>query len=462
VGDTGRFRPRLFFLPSISHHKKGRWAKKSLPTAFFVLFRNKNLEDGAFIRMIDEHKSRAHSLWRNRDYLLLQGGQLVSFIGDQQQFVALPLLVLALTGSAVQAGIAIGLNTIAIIVVSPIAGALVDRWNRKVTMVLCDTGRMFITLTIPLAFWLHALTMVQIYVAVALTGVLRTIFSVANTVALPNVVAQEQLPEALAQSQSAYTSIRIFGALVSGTLYAIGAVLPFLVNAASFAVSVFSLGLIRGNFQKSTETGEDGPRQSLSSAITEGFTWLWKQPLIRFLTLVDGADSLRYGAGYLVIIVLAQNLHISSTGIGAIFTAAAVGSLLGNLVSAWARKRFRFGTIAVSMFWLQALVFPLYALAPNAIVMGLIAVAEEFIGPIYDVPLNTYRLISTPDSLRGRMSSTVQLITQGAQSVGAILSGILIQAVGAKYSALILGAWLIMLAIITTLNRRARNASLEL
>ena len=106
--------------------------------------------------------------------------------------------------------------------------------------------------------------------------------------------------------------------------------------------------------------------------------------------------------------------------------------------------------------------FPLYAIAPNVIIMGLIAMAEEFVAPIYSISLDTYRLVSTPDAMRGRTSSTVQLVTQGAQSVGAIIGGILIQTLGAKYSALILGAWLIMLAIITTLNRRVRRASLEL
>jgi hypothetical protein len=68
-----------------------------------------------------EHESRSQSLWRNHNYLLLQGGQLVSFIGNQQQFIALPLLVLALTGSAVQAGIAVSLSTIAVLVEAAVA-----------------------------------------------------------------------------------------------------------------------------------------------------------------------------------------------------------------------------------------------------------------------------------------------------------------------------------------------------
>jgi MFS family permease len=403
-----------------------------------------------------EHETTSPPLWRNHNYLLLQGGQIVSSLGNQQQGIALPLLVLALTGSVVQVGIVVSLNTIAVLVVSPLAGALTDKWNRKRTMVICDAGRMLLTLTIPLAFWFHALTMLQIYVVVTLAGVLATIFSVANTAALPNVVTQDQLPVALSQSQAAYSCVRTFGSLLGGILYSLGEVFPFLVNAVSFGASVFSLGLIRGNFQSRRE----GASLPLHKAVAEGFAWLWKQPLLRFLTLVNGADSLRYGAGYLVILVLARELHTSSSGIGAIFTAAAVGALLGNLASNWGRQHFRFGTITLSMLWLEALMFPLYAIAPNALVMGFIAAAEEFVGPIYTISLNSYRLMATPDSMRGRITSTVQLVIQGAQSVGAIVGGMLIQGIGAKSSALLLGVWLVLLATTTTLNRRVRHASL--
>ena len=92
--------------------------------------------------------------------------------------------------------------------------------------------------------------------------------------------------------------------------------------------------------------------------------------------------------------------------------------------------------------------------------MCFLAAAEELVGPIYTVSLDTYRLLATPDSMRGRMSSTVQLVMQGAQSVGAIVGGMLIRGAGAQRSALILGVWLLILAAATTLNRRVRRASL--
>jgi MFS family permease len=403
-------------------------------------------------------KPTASPLWRNRDYLLLQGGQLVSSLGTQQQSFALPLLVFALTGSVVQAGIVVSLNTSAVLVVSPLAGVLADHWNRKWTMLLCDAGRMMLTCTIPLAYSFHALSLLYLSVVVALAGVLGTLFSTAQTAALPNVVTREQLPLALAQSQMASSSVRTVGSLVGGALYSIGMVFPFLANAVSFGVSVASLSLLRGPFQSKREQAS----LPFTKAVTEGMPWLWQQPLLRFLTLVNGADNVRYGAGYLVILVLARNLHTSSSGIGAIFTAAAVGALLGNLASTWVRQRLPFGTIAVSMLWLEALMFPLYAVAPNAVVMGCIAAAEELVGPIYTVAIDTYRLTATPDALRGRMSSSVQWVIQGAQSIGAIGGGLLIQGIGAESSALLLGGWLLLLALTTTGNRRVRRAVLPM
>lgn len=396
------------------------------------------------------------SLWRNTNYLLLQSGQIVSYIGNQQQFIALPLLVLALTGSLVQAGIAVSLSTIAVLVVSPFAGVLADRWNRKWTMMISDAGRMLIYLSIPLAFWFQTLTMIQIYIVVTLAGVLGTLFSVANTATLPSVVTREQLPVALSQSQATYSFIRTFGSIVGGVIYSIGSVIPFLINAITLGASVFSLGLIRGNFQSRQEES----RQPLYKAISEGFVWLWKKPLLRFLTIINGADSLRYGAGYLVILALATDLQITPAGIGAIFTGAAVGALLGNIASHWARHHFAFGKIAIIMLWIEALMFPFYAIAPNALIMGLIAAAEEFVGPIYTVSLDTYRLTNTPEKMRGRMVSIVQMVIQGMQSVGAIIGGILVQGIGAKWSAVLLGAWIAILAIAATLNRHIRHATL--
>lgn len=93
----------------------------------------------------------APSLWRNPDYVLLWAGQTISTAGSNMTGLAFPLLVLALTHSPAQAGIVEALAAVPYVVLSLPAGALVDRWNRKRTMIVCDLGRAVALGSIPLA-----------------------------------------------------------------------------------------------------------------------------------------------------------------------------------------------------------------------------------------------------------------------------------------------------------------------
>ncbi|MFE5584140.1 MFS transporter [Kitasatospora sp. NPDC056531] len=393
---------------------------------------------------------------RNRDFSLLLSSQLISAIGDQAQFMALPLVVLALTGSATQAGFVLGLGTVSFLAFGLVAGALVDRWDRKTTMIWCEAGRTVLTAGVVVADWLDHLTMPQLYATAVLAGILGTLFQVANTAALPNVVDAQQLPTALGYQQSAGSAVSILGAPLAGTLYAVGWVVPFAVNAVSFAVSAASLRMMRARFQ--TERQEIRARARITREIREGVGWLWREPAVRFLALVTAADKVRYGAGYLLIITLAQQLGSSPLWIGVIFSGAAVGAMAGALVSNRATRRFPLGHIAVVMLWLEAVMFPLYALAPNPLLLAVVAAGESLVAPVYAVAMNTHQLSITPDELRGRVTSAVSTLTTGALSIGTLAGGALIGALGAKPLVWLCGAWLLALALLTTANRAVRHA----
>src|SRR4051794_13882873 len=109
-------------------------------------------------------------LGRNRDYLLLLSGQIGSTLGSAVSGIAFPLLILALTGSPGQAGIAGALYTIPYIIFSLPAGALIDRWDRKRVMVICDAVRAVNMASIPIAFALGVLTIWQIYLVTLIEG----------------------------------------------------------------------------------------------------------------------------------------------------------------------------------------------------------------------------------------------------------------------------------------------------
>jgi len=399
-------------------------------------------------------------LRRNRNFLLLISGQIVSSAGDQVQSFALLLLLMAMTGHTGQVGLVLGLNTASFLIFGLFAGALADRWDRRRTMICCEIGRAAATGAIAAAIALGELRLPYLYVFAVLTGMLSTLFQAASIAALPNVVGPDRLARAIAASQGATNMVRVSGAFLGAVVYSFSRVMPFLLNSASFLVSAGTLRLMHGSFEEETASAHSGERSAtrMIGDIRAGLSWFWQQPVIRFLTIVQTADSLRYGCGYLVIISLAEALNAKPTEIGLVFTGAAVGALAGSLLAGWAVARFALGHIAVVMLWAEALIFPLYAIAPSALCLGIIAAAESVIAPIYSVAISTYCLARAPDQLRGRTSAAMTGLTTGGLSLGAMLGGVLIAALGARAATVALAAWLAVLALSTTLNRRVRSA----
>src|ERR1051326_2639922 len=182
--------------------------------------------------------ARPPPLWRNRAYLLLWGGQAVSSIGGEASQLALPLLILTLTHSPAQAGFASALRSLAYLLLGLPAGALIDRWDRKRTMILCDVGRALALGSIPLALALHQLTMLQIYLVSLIEGILFVFFGLADSAALPRVVAKTQLPAATAQNEVTDGIVTLIGPSLGGALFGLASTLPFLADAVSYAASV--------------------------------------------------------------------------------------------------------------------------------------------------------------------------------------------------------------------------------
>jgi MFS family permease len=113
------------------------------------------------------------------------------------------------------------------------------------------------------------------------------------------------------------------------------------------------------------------------------------------------------------------------------------------------------------MLVVEALMFPLYALAPSVLMLGIVAAAESLVAPIYSVALTAYRMAITPDELRGRSASALSMVTVGAMSLGALLSGVLISAAGVYGTVWILSGWLAILAVIALATRAIRDAATD-
>ncbi|EFH83255.1 MFS transporter [Ktedonobacter racemifer] len=392
--------------------------------------------------------------WRNRDYLLLWSGQGLSSLGDVLQDVPLPLLILALTHSPAQAGIVATLQKLPFPFLSLPAGVLIDRWDRKRVMIICDIGRALAAGSVFLAYWLRHLSMPHIYLMALVCGALATFFTLAETASLPNVVSKEHLPAAMGQNYATSIATGIIGAPLGGLLYAFYAALPFLLNALSYLISVLSLSTIRTQFQQVRQTTQRNFRQE----IQEGVAWIWRQPLVRFLAFRVSAGNIAYGGSTLILIMLAQNLHASAFEIGIIFTIDALGGIAASFLIEPLQRRLSFTHITIGLGWVAALLFPLYALAPNIFLLGLIGALMSFALVIFDVTQLSYRASIIPDSIFGRVTSSIRLLTVGAISLGAAIAGIMLQLFGPINTVYSFSAYLFVLALLTTLNKDIRQA----
>jgi MFS family permease len=394
------------------------------------------------------------SLWLNLDYMLLWSGQMVSNVGTQVSTLAFPLLILALTNSPAQAGFAGALRALPYVIFSLPAGALIDRWDRKRVMILCDTGRALSMASIPIALVLGHLTILQLYLVSLVEGTLFVFFNIAEAACLPRVVPKEQLPAATAQNMATDGITVLLGPSLGGALYTAGRLLPFVADAVSYVVSVISLFFIKAKFQKERVAA----RRNLWIEIREGLSWLWHQPLIRFMAILTGGNNLINSGFVLIIIVLAQHQHASSFTIGLIFAVGGIGGIIGALIATPLQKRLSFAQAIIGTSWLFALCIPLYTIAPNPLILGIITAASFVAGPVYNVVQFSYRSAIIPDELQGRVNSVFRLIAFGGQPLGLALTGLLIQNIGVIATILVDAAGMIILAVAATVNTHVRNA----
>jgi len=397
---------------------------------------------------------RSKPLWRNRDFLLLVSGQAVSSVGSQVSLIAFPLLILALTNSPIQTGLITALRGLPFALFCLPAGALIDRWDRKRVMILCDIGRAIALVSIPVALVFGHLTYIQLYTVSLVEGTLFVFFNLAETACLPHVVMKGQLSAAVAQNEVLYSVSSVIGPALGPILYGIGSTIPFLADGISYAASAFSLFFIKTKFQEE----RDAEPHKLWAEIGEGMSWLWHNPLVRFIAVLTFGLITPCSGYVLIIIILARDLHATNVITGLIFAGGGIGSVVGALLVVPLQKRFSFGQLMIGTAWLWVLGWLLYAFALNPWILLAANVVSFIVVPIYMMVQFSYRLALIPDRLQGRVNSVFRLIAFGSQPIGLALTGALLQVMGPIPTVILLAIPQLVLAVAVTFNRHVRHA----
>lgn len=388
-------------------------------------------------------KQKTRSLWRNRDYLLLWGGQTISDVGGGVSQTAFPLLVLYITNSPLAAATAGTIRVLPNMLFFLLAGAWVDRYNRKHVMMLCDIGRACSLISIPIALAFHGLTIWQLYITAFIEGTLMVFFGVAQASGLSQVVAPEQISSAMAQQEVVEGTTILLGPAIAGPLFALGPLFPFLADAISYLISIVTLSAIRTPFQ----TPRSKPQRHLLIEIKEGILWAWNQPVIRIVNSLNTFTALVTPSSMLIVIILARQQHASNTLISTIFVIGGLGAITGSLLAPLAQKFLKVGQTIIVVRWLFVLLWPCYMLAGNPFILGIIEACFCFVDPFEDVAYFSYRMAVIPDELRGRVISACRMFTAISNPLGQFLMGWLLEKYGPRPTIVV--GWLVLMLVAT-------------
>jgi MFS family permease len=350
-------------------------------------------------------------------------GQLLSDTGTEIGMLAYPLLILALTHSAVLAGVVGTARAITRLCLQLPAGALSDRFDRRLTMIICDTMRAVLLALLGILIVLHLASWPVVLIVSLIEGGAGTIFDPAATAALPGIVPDGQLEQAWAATEARTYGASLAGPALGGVLFGLGRAVPFLADAVSYGVSFGTVSRIRGRFrpEKAAE------RQALWREVADGLHLVWQVPVLRAVVIQAPLVNFAF-TGVIFTITLALRQHGTSTAeIGLVQAGIAAGGLLGAVVAPRLQGRMRLGTLATAITLAGALLFGAAALLiPSPLVAAPVAIAL-LLAPAVNAALFAVMIRSTPQEMRGRVTNTVVMVAMALATLAPLIAGLLVQ-----------------------------------
>lgn len=392
-------------------------------------------------------------LRRNRDFLLLQAGRLLSSAGTQLTSIAYPLLVLAVTGSAAKAGVVGFARTLPTALLALPAGVAADRWNRKRLMIGADGVRV-LALTALAATILAGESPFWLIVVVAFVeGTGATLFSPAQVGALRAVVPRQQLPAATAAQTGRQAVVQLAGPPVGGALFTAARALPFVVDAVSYAFSTLSLLAMRTPFQED----RDRDLAPLRSQLAAGFRFLWSRPFLRTCAFLYGLTNFIGPGIFLALVVIGTEQGLSGGAVGLLIAAFSACLLLGSFLSPLVRRLLPVRAVLVLELWTW-LGCALFVVWPNVYVLALGILPTALAIPSTDSIVRGYGIAMTPDRLLGRTEAARSTIALLIAPLGPLAAGVLLANISARATIAVFAAFALVLALWGTLSPSIRDA----
>lgn len=316
-----------------------------------------------------------------RTFVVLWAGQFVSLVGTFLSSFALGVYVYQVTGSVTMLGFVYALSFLPMILVSPVAGTLVDRWGNRTALLVSNAGAMLVALALALLFLTGGFQVWHVLVAVSLSSVLSALQLPAFESSVPLLVPKRHIGRANGMRMVATAASQVVAPVIAGALLlAIGIQGVILMDCLSFGFALVTLLFVRiprpAHDDAGADAGSDG-----GTAASGGFAEAWHYTRARpgLLALMVFLGAISFFIGFVDVLITPLVLRFASSGaLGTVMSIGGVGMVASGIVmSVWGgpRRRVR-GVLGFSLLLAAAIV--LGSLRPNIALVA--AAAFVFLG----------------------------------------------------------------------------------
>ncbi|MEM1253385.1 MAG: MFS transporter [Cyanobacteria bacterium P01_H01_bin.21] len=379
------------------------------------------------------------SLWQpltNRNFRLLAIGEIVSNLGDQFYFVALPWLTLALTGSPLDLGAVLMVVAIPRAILMVLGGALSDRISPKTVMLISNILRAGLTAILATLVATETTQLWHLYALALSFGIIEGFFSPAAEAIVPSLVSEEQLMASNILGQSANQVILLVGPALAGAVIAsMGVSIAFAVDAVSFVISTTALFLIHQSGRAAAtpsccaaKSGAGSGSNSLLSDISAGLQYTWQNLPLRTLILSLAIYNFLFiGPLQVGIFTLAQErfANASALALGITISAWGAGGLIGTLLPQWLPQLPKLGVLMLILASIQGLGMVTMSTISNWPLASLVSAILGGCSSFFLLVGTTWIQKKTPPEVLGRVMGVGLLSSVGVAPFSYALAGIL-------------------------------------
>lgn len=307
-------------------------------------------------------------------------------------------------------------------------GVWVDRWRKKPVLVSADVVRAVAVLSVPIAYFLGALTIYQLMVVVAIVSAAGVFFDTAHTAVLPALVGRGRVSEGNARLQATDSTMRAVAPGLAGLLLTrLAAPVLYLFTAVA---SLLSAALV-ASMEVHEPRRQRHEREPFWPAVTTGLRFVVHHTALRAFMISSAANNL--GAGMLIAILpvfVLRDLGVTPAELGLANTIGAVGAIVGSLIGLRIKNQLgevRTLVISAHVRPVAFLVLPLAVVTPVPPIMmvTLQSFALAFLLVVSSISSTGMRARVTPHQLMGRVSAASRFVTLGVVPIGALAAGAL-------------------------------------